>query len=141
MSQSLTEHRIIFKWTATVLAAVAVLVGAPLLLGRLTPAGTNWERLSDISQTYGTPLSIAALAGVAVSLVYQSRQTAVTYAEAQRASHRQLVIMAIDDPELMVCWEPFTVPVTALDAKQIAYTNLIVSNWSADYRLRRCPTW
>ncbi|NEB20522.1 DUF6082 family protein [Streptomyces coelicoflavus] len=137
MAQSLTEDRSILKWTATVLAAAGLVVGAPLLLGTLAPAGTNWERLSDISQTYGTPLSIAALIGVAVSLAHQSRQTAITYEEAQRASHRQLMIMAIEDPELMVCGEPFQIPVTALDAKQIAYTNLIVSNWSADYRLKR----
>ncbi|MFH9987684.1 DUF6082 family protein [Streptomyces luteogriseus] len=137
MIQSLTQRRSILRKAAIASATVAAVIGAPLLLGLLAPAGTDWGRLSDISQTYGTPLSIAALLGVAVSLTHQSRQTTITYQEAQRAAHRQLVTMAIDDPDLVACWDPFTIPVTALDAKRIFYTNLIISQWSADYKLKR----
>ncbi|MFF1305289.1 DUF6082 family protein [Streptomyces sp. NPDC058307] len=127
----------IFAWSTAGLVAAAIVGLAPLVLQEIAPAGTNWQTLSDISQTYGTPLSIIALLGVAMSLAHQSRQTAITYEEAQRASHRELVLMAIEDPELMVCWEPFSIPVTPLEAKQIAYVNLIVHNWMADYMLKR----
>ncbi|WP_158713474.1 DUF6082 family protein [Streptomyces sp. NRRL F-525] len=137
VARSFTVDRSILKWIAGVLAGGAAVVAAPQLLGALAPEGTNWGRLSDISQTYGTPLSIAALIGVALSLAHQSRQTAITYAEAQRASHRQLVIMSVEDPDLMVSWEPPRIPVTALEAKQITFTNLIVNNWSTDYVLKR----
>ncbi|MGW0424440.1 DUF6082 family protein [Streptomyces sp. NPDC003015] len=127
----------IFAWTTAGLAAAVIVGVAPLLLQEIAPEGTDWQTLSDISQTYGTPLSIIALLGVAVSLAHQSRQTAITNEEAQRAAHRQLVLMAIEDPDLMVCWEPFTLDVTQVEAKQISYVNLIIHNWMADYRLKR----
>ncbi|MFE9879653.1 DUF6082 family protein [Streptomyces sp. NPDC005784] len=137
MTQSLAGRRRIFGWTAAGLAAAAAVTAAPLLIQAAAPGKTNWQELSDISQTYGTPLSIIALLGVAVGLAHQSRQTAIVYEEAQRVSHRELVIMAINDPELIVCGDPFTIEVTAVEAKQIAYVNLFVHNWSADYRLKR----
>jgi hypothetical protein len=121
----------------TGVAAIAVLALAPLILQAAAPAGTDWQRLSNISQSYGSLFSAAALMGVAVSLAHQSRQTATANEEAQRASHRQLVVMALNDPELMVCWEPPSIEMTPVEAKQIGFANLIISNWSADYSLKR----
>ncbi|MEU8978313.1 DUF6082 family protein [Streptomyces sp. NPDC048309] len=57
--------------------------------------------------------------------------------EAQRASHRQLVVMSLSDPDLIVCWERIPNAASPLEAKQIGFTNLIISNWSADYQLKR----
>ncbi|WP_326730071.1 DUF6082 family protein [Streptomyces phaeochromogenes] len=137
MSQLFARHRRFFTWTTAGLAIAAATLAAPLLLQAAAPAGTNWGRLSDISQTYAATLSAAALLGVALSLAHQSRQTAIANEEAQRASHRQLVVMSLSDPDLLVCWEPIPNAETALEAKRIGFTNLIISNWSADYQLKR----
>jgi hypothetical protein len=45
--------------------------------------------------------------------------------------------MSMDDPDLMVCWEPLPVRVSPLEAKQIYFTNLIISRWFTDYQLKR----
>ncbi|KAA0930444.1 DUF6082 family protein [Streptomyces apricus] len=137
MTQSFVRHRKTLMKITTVLTAVATLGLAPLLIQALSPTRTDWQRLSDISQIYGSLVSAIALVGVAVSLAYQAHQATTLQEETQRASHRQLVTMALNDPDLMVCWEPMSAEVTLLEAKQIGFVNLIISNWSADYRLKR----
>ncbi|MFJ7042326.1 DUF6082 family protein [Streptomyces sp. NPDC101112] len=112
----------------------------PLLLQGVSSAGWNWDELSKISQAYGALsvlFSAAALVGVVLSLVHQSHQTEIANEEAQRASHRQLILTSLDDEELAVCWEPFSEVVSLPERKQIAFTNLIITNWYADYRLKR----
>ncbi|MER7934955.1 MULTISPECIES: DUF6082 family protein [unclassified Streptomyces] len=137
MAQVLARHGKVLALIAAGLAAVTLIASVPLLLQGVAPAGTNWGRLSDISQTYGASLSAVALLGVAAGLAYQARQTAVATEDAYRASHRQLIMMTLDDPSLMVCWEPFPTPMTPTEVKQIAFTNLIVSSWFTDYYLKR----
>ncbi|MFD4563204.1 DUF6082 family protein [Streptomyces sp. NPDC058467] len=137
MAQLFARQRRFFTWTAAGLAIAAVTAVAPLVLEAAAPAGTNWGTLSDVSQTYSATLSAAALLGVVVSLAHQSRQTAIANEEAQRASHRQLVVMSLSDPDLIVCWERIPNAASPLEAKQIGFTNLIISNWSADYLLKR----
>jgi hypothetical protein len=137
MAQLLGRHRKTFIQITAGLAVVTALGGVPLLIQALAPAKTDWERLSDISQIYSSLISAIALVGVAVSLIYQAHQKTAMHEEAQRASHRELVTMALNDPELMVCWEPMNIDVTLLEAKRIGFVNLIISNWSADYRLKR----
>lgn len=93
-----------------------------------------------MSQTYGAAsvfFSAAALLGVVASIAYLARQTSITNQEAQRASHRQLLLVALEHPELRVCWEPIGGVRSEDQARKVLYTNLIVNSWSADYRLRR----
>jgi hypothetical protein len=137
MIELLARYRRASIRTAAGLTTIAVLAFAPVLLEVAAPAGTNWQKLSDISQTYGSLLSAVALLGVAASLAHQSRQTNMSNEEAQRSSHRELVIMAINDPDLMVCWEPPRIAVTHAEFRQIAFYNLILHNAWADYRLKR----
>lgn len=127
-------------WSGAGLVALIAILSTPLLLERAAPAGKDWNRLSDVSQTYGAAsvfFSAAALLGVVASIAYQARQTSIANQEAQRASHRQLLLVALEHPELRVCWEPMDGVRSESQARKVLYTNLIVSNWSADYRLRR----
>ncbi|MGW5131529.1 DUF6082 family protein [Streptomyces sp. NPDC004135] len=137
MARTLTRHGKVLVLAAAGLATVTLIALAPLLLRAAAPAGTDWGKISDISQTYGASLSAVALLGVATGLVYQARQTAVATEDAYRASHRQLIMMSMDDPDLMVCWEPLPVRVSHLEAKRIYFTNLITSSWFTDYQLKR----
>jgi hypothetical protein len=77
MAQTLARHGKVLVLIAAGLATVTLTTSAPLLLRAAAPAGTNWGKISDISQTYGASLSAVALLGVAAGLAYQARQTAV----------------------------------------------------------------
>lgn len=71
------------------------------------------------------------------SLVYQARQTKIANQEAQRSSHRQLLMYALDRPEFLVCWEPVSSMPSEVEMQRLLFTNMIISNWSSDYELRR----
>ncbi|MFD4998545.1 DUF6082 family protein [Streptomyces buecherae] len=96
--------------------------------------------MSEVAQVYGALsilLSTMALAGVALSLVLQARQTQAAQEEATWTSLRELVCRAIDDPSLAVCWAPPVVTVTREEWRQLAYINLIVTGWDKAFRLER----
>ncbi|MEU6761719.1 DUF6082 family protein [Streptomyces sp. NPDC046853] len=78
-------------------------------------------------------ISIFALLGVVLSLVYQSRQTRLSREESVRAYHRDLIGMAIEDSELRVCWGGDLATVPQEEARQIMFTNLIVTWWHSCY--------
>ncbi|MFE2044681.1 DUF6082 family protein [Streptomyces sp. NPDC059477] len=121
---------------ALLLALLAALLGTPFVLRVVAPERTDWSELSDISQTYGVVsvgASALALAGVAVSLVYQARQTRVAQEEAVRAAHRELVLFSLSDPVLQACWEPARDRITSEEWKRRAFTNLIFTRWSSSY--------
>lgn len=138
VSRKVTRRELI--WVLIGLTILAVIMGTPFLLRSIAPGGMDWGELSDISQTYGA-LSVlfsdAALLGVIASLVYQGRQSGLESEEAKRAVHRELLQMAMNDPELIPCWDPLAQPVTATQWKQLVYVNLIFNAWYADYRIGR----
>jgi hypothetical protein len=118
--------------------SLAMLI-TPWALGQVASTQQDWSQLSDISQTYGAlsvPLSAIALSGVAASLIYQVRQTNIANQEAQRSSHRQMLMYALEHPEFLVCWEPVS-GMSTVEMRRLIYTNMIVSNWHSDYLLRR----
>ena len=122
-----------------VLSTFALILGTPFILSALAPDDLDWGQLSNVSQTYGALsvfFSAAALAGVAVSLWYQARQTQIAQEAARRDAHRELIILALGDPSFLACWEPPHTPMSATRRKQILFTNLIVTNWESDFRLR-----
>lgn len=80
-------------------------------------------------ETASTLISATALAGVAVSLLLQGRQTRAAEALSMRQEHRELVRLAIDDPGLQPCWGGTGASRHTGDS----YTNLIVSFWWASY--------
>lgn len=81
-------------------------------------------------------ISAAALVGVLISLVYQSRQTRLSREENMRAYHRELIGVAIQDPSLRVCWGGTVAGLPEEKARQIMFTNLIVSWWHSSYIMK-----
>jgi hypothetical protein len=73
----------------------SMLVGlSPLALDAFGGSATSWARRGNIGATYGAAaalLSVLALAGVAVSLVLQARETMVTREQTARAVHTELL--------------------------------------------------
>ncbi|WP_431313324.1 DUF6082 family protein [Streptomyces antnestii] len=60
------------------LGLLGLIASTPFVLAALAPGHIDWGKLSDISQAYGAVsvvFSAIALAGVALSLLYQVRQT------------------------------------------------------------------
>lgn len=126
-------------WCAGAMVLLLALLITPWVLEQVAPTQQDWSRLSDISQTYGAlsvPISAIALSGVAASLIYQVRQTNIANQEAQRSSHRQMLMYALEHPEFLVCWEPVS-GMSTVEMRRLIYTNMIVSNWHSDYVLRR----
>jgi hypothetical protein len=94
--------------------------------------------LSSTSDAYSAAsvlLSGIALTGVAISLVYQAQQTKVIRDERDRATHREMIYAAMQDPALAACWEPPDIPMTFERYRQVCFTNLIMGRWHAAYQL------
>lgn len=126
-------------WSTVTAGLLIAILLTPLALGLAERTHKDWGRLSDVSQTYGAlsvPLSGIALLGVAASLAHQARQTKMANEESQRSSHRQLLMYALDNPEFLVCWEPGS-GMSSVEMRRLIFTNMIISNWHADYVLRR----
>lgn len=114
---------------------VSVAVSVAFIAALLTSA---FKLLSDRTQAFSAAsvlLSGIALAGVAVSLVYQAQQTKAVKDERDRATHRQMVYLAMEDRALAVCWEPPGIPMTFERYRQVIFTNLIMGRWHAAYQL------
>lgn len=128
-------------WGGAALAALAIIAATPFLLDGLAPHGMNWNRLSDISQTYGALsvlFSAAALIGVVLSIAHQARQSHIQNVESHRSAHRELTALTLSDPDFLMCWEPPNTPMTRERWRQLLVSNLIVSMWSSDFKLNLC---
>jgi hypothetical protein len=97
----LRASRRLVTYVAISAALLAALLATPFML------------LSDISQAYSATsvlLSSIALTGVAISLVYQAQQTMVIRDERDRATHREMIYLTMEDRALAACWEPPDIP-------------------------------
>ncbi|MFD6432615.1 DUF6082 family protein [Streptomyces venezuelae] len=81
-------------------------------------------------------ISAAALAGVLVSLVYQSRQTRISQEGSIRESHRELLMLSLNDPVLRACWGSPSNELPNDQARQVMFANLIVTWWQTQYVLK-----
>ncbi|MEU6996384.1 DUF6082 family protein [Streptomyces sp. NPDC046465] len=125
-------------WGSAAMASFAIIAATPFLLDGLAPHGMDWNRLSDISQTYGALsvlFSAAALVGVVLSIAHQARQTRIQNVESHRSAHRELTALTLSDPDFLLCWEPPNTPMTRERWRQLLVSNLIVSMWSSDFTL------
>lgn len=100
----------------------------------------DWDRLSAIGQTYGAAsavLSALALAGVAISLVVQSRDGRATQETSVREFHRELIAMTSLDPHrYLPCWGwNLGADVTEQDAGQIMFSHMICNYMALGYQL------
>ncbi|MFD4140975.1 DUF6082 family protein [Streptomyces sp. NPDC058572] len=92
--------------------------------------------MSQISQAYGALsviVSAGALAGVTMSLAYQSRQTRIATEETTWTAHRELLLLSLANSEFLTCWEPPSVPVTSDEWRRMVFTNLIIQDWEKTY--------
>jgi hypothetical protein len=118
-----------------VIIIVIVTVGvSPFILRGVSGSSAEWNRLSDIAQTYGgaaAVLSTIALIGVAASLVLQSRGNVVSREQTIRTMHTELLKMAMTDPLYAQAWGPFFASDNFDDAREHMYVNLIISSWKS----------
>jgi hypothetical protein len=117
---------------------VAMLAVSPALLLGLRGQSDDWGELSDIATTYGAAaafLSVLALAGVAVSLVFQARETKASRDQALRSLHVDLLKMAMDDAVYRRCWGPFFDSDDPDAQRAQMYTNMIFSHWELMFEL------
>jgi len=81
---------------------------SPFALQWMAPGmGEDWNRLSAIGQTYSaiaTILSALAVMGIVASIIIQSRQARVEQWHAIRGFHKELLIMALEDPKYRESW-------------------------------------
>lgn len=120
------------------LGLLGLIVSTPFVLAALAPANTDWGKLSDISGTYGAVsvvLSAIALAGGALSLLYQVQQTRTSNEQATRDSHLQLATLALSDPDLLLAWSPPGTPVTLKRHRQHLMTSLALGELLQRFRI------
>jgi hypothetical protein len=121
-----------------VIVSVGLVVVSPLGLSALDSGSqVDWNRLSDIGQTYGAVSAIiaaVALLGVMISLVIQSREAKAARKNARRSHHVELMRMAMDDPRYMECWGPYVTENFAAEG-QYTYINLVIAHWYSEYEV------
>jgi hypothetical protein len=135
-----TVRRLAFV-TGTAVAALLIITLvalSPLALEKLgLIKGANWERLSNIGQTYGAAsalLTALALLGVAGSILFQARAIRVDRAQSSGELQLHLAEMSMDDPVYQRCWavDPASYP-TRDGWRQQVFLNLVFSYWERDF--------
>ncbi|WP_324608681.1 DUF6082 family protein [Streptomyces sp. NRRL S-1824] len=137
-AQRTLKVRVALAYGLLVLGLLALIISTPFVLSAIAPASTDWGRLSDISQAYGAVsvlLSAIALAGVALSLIYQVRQARTSSEQAIRDSHLQLATLALSDPDLLQAWSPPVAPVTLKRHQQHLITSLALGELLQRFRI------
>jgi hypothetical protein len=120
------------------LIGVGALATAPILLTAIRGQSKDWSELSDIATTYGAAaalLSVLALAGVAVSLVFQARETKASRDQALRTLHVDLLRMAMDNEVYRRCWGDFFDSTDPDEQRAQMYVNMIFSHWEMMFEL------
>ena len=132
---------------AIVISAVSLLilvVASPIVLQQAAQVrGISWAKLSYVGQTYGAVsalISALALGGVAVSLLYQSRELRTGREESSRTSHYRLLKMEMDDPFYMAImasdWGK-NVGLSDYDSlRKYEFVHMWISFWESQYKLR-----
>lgn len=124
------RRRLLLAFTACIgLVVIALMVFWPFVFGRL----------SHVEQYYGTISALAsslALAGVAVSLLYQARAGHTAREQAIRSLQQQLIKMEMDDPALMTAiGAPWGLPIPAESARirDHLYVHMWATFWAGNY--------
>jgi hypothetical protein len=115
--------------TATLVGVIILIVFSPLALQVLDDDNRDWERLSLIGQSYGAisaVLAAAAVVAVALTLMLQQRQMREARRLAIRQFHTNLLVMAIENPDLLPAWGHVPRPDGA-DPRLTLYTNLVLN--------------
>lgn len=120
------------------LAVISLVLLSPLALAALNPNGSaDWQRLSNIAQTYAAAsavLALLALGGVALSLVFQAREMRAARLQALRMAHLDLMKLALDNPTYLAALGRNTYPDDE-QRQQSLFVNLLISNWEMSYEM------
>ncbi|MFF7771739.1 DUF6082 family protein [Streptomyces massasporeus] len=130
--------RVALAYALLGLGLLGLIASTPFVLAALAPTNSDWGKLSDISQTYGAVsvlLSAIALAGVALSLLYQVQQKRTSNEQAIRDGHLQLATLALSDPDLLVAWSPPGTPVALKRHRQHLVTSLALGELLQRFRI------
>lgn len=131
-----------FRITLTVVAcllAISLIASSPFALTQLEGLSKDWRKLSDIGQAYGAVsalISSLALAGVVVSLLYQSRAGHTAREQSIRTLQQDLIRMEMADPTLMTAMgAPWGLPIPAESAKirEHLYIHMWATFWAGNY--------
>lgn len=137
-TQRTLRVRVVLAYGLVLLGLLALIISTPFVLATVAPASADWGKLSDISQAYGAVsvlLSAIALAGVALSLIYQVRQARTSSEQAIRDSHLQLATLALSDPDLLQAWSPPVAPVSLKRHQQHLITSLALGELLQRFRI------
>lgn len=118
------------------IVAVALIGLSPYALDSFTGATGRWERLSFIGQTYGAAsalLAVLALIGVAMSLVFQARESRAMREHAIRDANTEMLKMAMEDPDYAECWGGNLSAGDPREQRQSMYVNMILNQWEMAY--------
>jgi hypothetical protein len=127
------------------LVIIGIVIFSPLAIIELAHFRLNWIQLSNIGQTYGAVsalLSSLALAGVTVSLLYQSRNNQTAREQTTRSLQFELLRMAMSDPSLMTAsgapWD-LDIPSDSSSIRQFLYIQIWVSFLGGNYTIGELP--
>lgn len=127
------------------IAIIGLVIFSPFALIELAHFKINWLQLSNIGQTYGAVsalLSSLALVGVAVSLLYQSRDNQNAREQTTRNLQFELLRMAMGDPSLMTAggapWD-LDIPSDSASIRQFLYVQIWVSFLGGNFTIGELP--
>ena len=127
------------------IAIVGLVVLSPFALTELAGLKINWLKLSNVGQTYGAVsalLSSFALVGIAISLLYQSRDNQNAREQTTRNLQFELIRMAMGDPSLMTAsgapWD-LDIPSDSSSIRQFLYVQLWVSFLGGNFTIGELP--
>jgi Family of unknown function (DUF6082) len=134
-----------FALPSLLLLFVLLIVSSPAALSFLASddsartlfGDTDWPLASTAGQAYGgisAVLAGVALLAVAVSLIYQARQTKVGQLQAVHSMQLELVALAYDNPDLMAGWTSGS-GTSYAEWRKNTYLNLIFRYLRMDYEL------
>ena len=141
-----TRHSFLIVGAMVGLAIIlSLVILSPFGLAELARYGNEWSKLSNIGQTYGAVsalLSSLALGGVAISLLYQARDSRTAREQTTRTFHNELIKMELDDPGLMSAmgapWG-LEIPADSTTIREYLYVQMWVSFWAGNYVIGELP--
>lgn len=89
--------------------ALSIFVSPLLLLGVAKIFDIDWQRLSDVGQSYtgfSVVLSAVAVAVTALTVRTQARQAQITLEHSVRSNQMELMKFALDNDDLLEAWSP-----------------------------------
>jgi hypothetical protein len=125
----------------SLIAALILVIASPFALETLARSRRDWSQLSNIGQTYGAVsalLSSLALAGVAISLLYQARDSQTAHEDVSRRFQHELLKMELEDVSLMNAFgAPYGLPISAdfTSIRQFLFVHMWVSYLAGNYAI------